>query len=158
MLYLIGLELIKKSKRVYLESYTSIYCQDDRNDLETFYGCEIIPADREFVELNSDEILLNADNEDVAFLVVGDPLGATTHADLILRAKEKRIPYRLVHNASIINACGCCGLQLYNFGEVVSIPLWTETWRPTSFVDKINSNLKRGLHTLCLLGEILIID
>lgn len=71
-----GLELIKKSKRVYLESYTSIYCQDDRNDLETFYGCEIIPADREFVELNSDEILLNADNEDVAFLVVGDPLGS----------------------------------------------------------------------------------
>lgn len=76
---------------------------------------------------------------------------ATTHSDLILRAKERSIDYRLIHNASIINACGACGLQLYNFGEVVSIPLWLDGWRPTSFIDKINSNHSRGLHTLCLL-------
>lgn len=69
-----------------------------------------------------------------------------------MRAKEKNIDYKLIHNASIINACGCCGLQLYNFGEVVSIPLWTETWKPTSFLTKIHNNLKAGLHTLCLLG------
>jgi diphthine synthase len=39
-----------------------------------FYGKEVIPAYRETVELESDEILLNADKEDVAFLVAGDPL------------------------------------------------------------------------------------
>merc|ERR1712098_555940 len=55
------------------------------------------------------------------------------------------------HNASIMNAVGCCGLQLYNFGETVSIPFWTDSWKPSSFLDKIHSNLKSGLHTLCLL-------
>ncbi|KAH9389017.1 diphthine synthase [Tyrophagus putrescentiae] len=145
-----GLEIVKRSKRVYLEIYTSIL-GDDHKELEGFYGRSVIPADREFVEINADEILSGADVDDIAFLVVGDPLGATTHTDLILRAKERKIDYRLVHNASIINACGACGLQLYNFGEVVSIPLWTDSWKPTSYVEKICQNLKANLHTLCLL-------
>ena len=42
---------------------------------EAYYGRSIAIADREMVESNSDEILRNADNEDVAFLVVGDPFG-----------------------------------------------------------------------------------
>ena len=50
-----------------------------------------------------------------------------------------------------MNAVACTGLQLYSFGETVSIPFWTDDWRPSSFVDKINRNLKYGLHTLCLL-------
>lgn len=50
-----------------------------------------------------------------------------------------------------MTAIGCCGLQLYLFGETVSIPLWTSTTRPFSFYDKIASNRQRGLHTLCLL-------
>ena len=78
---------------------------------------------------------------------------ATTHTDLIIRAAELGIQYRVIHNASIMNAIGCCGLQLYHFGETVSIPFWTESWKPDSFVDKIESNLQHGLHTLCLLGE-----
>ena len=80
-------------------------------------------------------------------------LSATTHTDLILRAVECSIPYKVIHNASILNAIGCCGLQLYHFGETVSIPFWTETWKPDSFLDKIEGNLERGLHTLCLLGR-----
>ena len=59
----------------------------------------------------------------------------------------------VIHNASIMNAIGCCGLQLYHFGETVSIPFWTDSWKPDSFADKIESNLRCGLHTLCLLGE-----
>jgi diphthine synthase len=50
-----------------------------------------------------------------------------------------------------MNAIACTGLQLYSFGETVSIPFWEENWQPTSFFDKILSNLKNGLHTLCLL-------
>lgn len=50
-----------------------------------------------------------------------------------------------------MNAAACCGLQLYSFGETISIPYWTETWKPDSFYDKISYNRKRGLHTLCLL-------
>ncbi len=43
---------------------------------------------------------------------------ATTHTDLQLRAVEKGIPVRVVHNASVMNAIGACGLQLYRYGEV----------------------------------------
>ncbi|VDK53516.1 unnamed protein product [Gongylonema pulchrum] len=42
-------------------------------------------------------------------------------------------------------------ISLYKFGEVVSIVLWEENWRPDSYYDKIAENRRRGLHTLCLL-------
>lgn len=56
-----------------------------------------------------------------------------------------------------MNAVGCCGLQLYSFGETVSIPYWTESWQPDSFFEKIISNYKNKLHTLCLLGKCLYV-
>lgn len=145
-----GLEIVKKADYVFLEAYTSILCVG-KEALEEFYGCKIELADRETVEQNSDLLLEHAKDKDVAFLVVGDPFGATTHTDLVLRACQMNIPYQVIHNASIMNAVGCCGLQLYNFGETVSIVLWTDNWKPDSFYDKIASNRKQGLHTLCLL-------
>lgn len=54
----------------------------------------MIVADRELVESATDEILPRGEDEDVAFLVVGDPFGATTHTDLVLRAKEKGLQVR----------------------------------------------------------------
>ncbi|CDQ64997.1 unnamed protein product [Oncorhynchus mykiss] len=84
-------------------------------------------------------------------LDVSFPYSATTHSDLVLRAVNAGIQYRVIHNASIMNAVGCCGLQLYNFGETVSIVFWTDTWRPESFYDKIKKNRDLGMHTLCLL-------
>lgn len=58
---------------------------------------------------------------------------------------------KVIHNSSILTAVGCCGLQLYRFGETVSIPYWSKDWRPNSFYEKILSNRQRDLHTLCLL-------
>lgn len=145
-----GLEIIKKCSRVYLEAYTSVLTAG-KEALEEFYGRELIIADRDCVEQDADSILAEAAEKDVALLVVGDPFGATTHTDLILRAQQKGIAYQIVHNASIMNAVGCCGLQLYCYGETVSIPYWTDTWQPDSFYHKIKSNRTRGLHTLCLL-------
>ncbi|EJT45621.1 diphthine synthase [Trichosporon asahii var. asahii CBS 2479] len=84
MLYVIGLGLsdekditvkgLEKSERVYLEAYTSILMVE-KEKLEEFYGRPVITATRETVELESDDILKDADKVDVAFLVVGDPLG-----------------------------------------------------------------------------------
>jgi diphthine synthase len=42
---------------------------------EAYYDKSLILADRDMVETESDEILRNAGTEDVALLVVGDPLG-----------------------------------------------------------------------------------
>ncbi|KAI5101148.1 diphthine methyl ester synthase [Silurus meridionalis] len=145
-----GLEVIKQCSRVYLEAYTSILTVG-KDALEKYYGRELILADRDMVEQEADEILKGADVSDVAFLVVGDPFGATTHSDLVLRAVNAGIKYRVIHNASILNAVGCCGLQLYNFGETVSIVFWTDSWKPESFYDKIKKNRDMGMHTLCLL-------
>jgi diphthine methyl ester synthase len=111
----------------------------------------VIIADRELVESSSDTILENAQNEDVAFLVVGDPFGATTHTDLVLRARELNIPVQSIPNASIMNAIGATGLQLYNFGQTISMPFFTDNWKPDSWYDRIKENAQIGLHTLVLL-------
>mmetsp|Transcript_21396 Transcript_21396/g.36485 ORF Transcript_21396/g.36485 Transcript_21396/m.36485 type:complete len:299 (+) Transcript_21396:2-898(+) len=145
-----GLNAIKKCSRVYLEAYTSILLCDKQR-LEELYGKPVVVADREMVESEADTILAGADTGDVAFLVVGDPFGATTHTDLQLRARERGIQVSVVHNASVMNAVGACGLQLYRFGESISIVFFTDTWRPDSFYDRIVHNRKAGLHTLCLL-------
>ncbi|GFH07123.1 TP_methylase domain-containing protein [Haematococcus lacustris] len=145
-----GLEVVKACSRVYLESYTSILlCNKDK--LEALYGKEVVVADREMVEMSAETILEGAEQQDVAFLVVGDPFGATTHTDLLLRARELGIPVRVVHNASVMNAVGAAGLQLYRFGEAVSIVFFSPTWQPDSFYDRIRDNRRAGLHTLCLL-------
>lgn len=79
---------------------------------------------------------------------------ATTHTDLVVRAKKLGVEVKVVHNASVMNAVGVCGLQLYRYGETVSLPFFTDTWRPDSFYEKIERNRTLGLHTLCLLGNI----
>ena len=58
---------------------------------------------------------------------------------------------RVVHNASIMNACGQCGLSLYRMGETISLVFFEKDWKPDSFYDKVKSNMAAGLHTLCLL-------
>ncbi|KAJ1643378.1 diphthine synthase [Coemansia asiatica] len=145
-----GLEAVKGSERVYLEAYTSILMVP-KERLEAFYGKEIIIAHRETVESNSDDILRDADKIDVSLLVVGDPYGATTHTDLVIRAHELGIKVKTIHNASIMNAVGSTGLQLYSFGQTISMVFFTDSWRPDSFYDRIKENAKIGLHTLCLL-------
>jgi len=87
----------------------------------------------------------------VAFLVVGDPFCATTHTDLYLRCVKEGVKVDVIHNASIVSAMGVCGLMVYRFGEIVSIPFFTETWKPTSFYQKIADNAGLKLHTLVLL-------
>ena len=76
---------------------------------------------------------------------------ATTHADLLLRCTKKGIKYRVIHNVSILNAIGSIGINLYHFGQTVSIPFFNANWRPQSWFKKINQNFSIGLHTLCLL-------
>ncbi|SBT34036.1 diphthine synthase, putative [Plasmodium ovale wallikeri] len=145
-----GRELIEESDVVYLESYTSVLFVS-KEILENFYKKKIYEVDRNFAEENCEQILNEACNKKVSFLVVGDPLCATTHHDIILRAKKKNIDIQIIHNASIMSAIGESGMQLYNFGQTVSIPYFEANYKPTSFYDKIKVNLDNNFHTLCLL-------
>ncbi|CAM9258969.1 unnamed protein product, partial [Choristocarpus tenellus] len=73
-----GLEAVQRSKKVVLEHYTSVLGVD-KAKLEAFYGKEVTLADRDVVESQAEDIYASAKDEDVSFLVVGDPLCATTH-------------------------------------------------------------------------------
>lgn len=162
MLYLIGLGLadpeditlkglnaIKQCSKIYLENYTSkLDCAQE--DLEKLYGKQITLADREFVE-SAEQILTEAQKENVALLIIGDPLCATTHWDILQRAKELKIPTQVIHNASIINAIGTTGLQVYKFGKTTSIPFPRENFEPESYYNIIKENRTIGAHTLVLL-------
>ena len=127
---------------MYIEAYTSILTVG-RDRLEELFGKQIEEAPREFVEGEIEAVLEQARTDEIALLVVGDPFGATTHCDLLARAKEMGVPTQVVHNASIMNAVGCCGLQLYRFGETISMCFFSSTWRPDSFYDKVAPNAHR---------------
>jgi diphthine synthase len=96
-------------------------------------------------------ILKNAAKYNVALLVPGDPMNATTHVDLCVRANEMGIKTSIIHAASITSAApGVTGLQSYKFGRTVTIPIPQNT-PPLSPYDRILENYRRGLHTLILL-------
>lgn len=144
-----GLEAVKKCSKIYLESYTSLL-QCPVEELEELYGKKIILADRDLVEKKAeDTILKDAEEGDSAFLVVGDIFGATTHTDLKLRAFEKGIEVHVIHNASVLNAVGITGLELYKFGKITSIPFENENVKAPYEV--LLKNMESGLHTLFLL-------
>jgi len=145
-----GLECVKQCSHLYLEYYTSLL-GIDTNKLEEFYGVPIIVADRNMVETEAEKIYENARDNNIGFLVVGDPLCATTHIDIILRARKLGIKVEVVHNASVMGAAASCGLQLYQYGYTISIPLFEGDWKPDSFYNRIQYNMNGGMHTLCLL-------
>ncbi len=138
-----GLELIKTSDFIYLENYTS-KLQCSIQDLEKLYNKKIQLAEREFVE--DGKILINqAMATNVSLLIIGDVFSATTHIALYMQAKEAGIKVKVVNNASILNAVGITGLELYKFGKTTSIP-FHESKTPFDVIKK-----NYPLHTLCLL-------
>lgn len=144
-----GLEAIRNCNQVYLENYTSlINCSV--SDLEKYYGKKITVVDRKFVE-QTDDIINSAKTKNIALLIIGDPFGATTHIDLMLRCKKEKVEFKIINNASILTAVGITGLQIYKFGKTTSIPYPDENFRPETSYEVINQNKILGLHTLVLL-------
>jgi diphthine synthase len=147
-----GLARIREADHILLETYTSRLMGSSRAELEAFYGREIIPLSREDVEVTPDRFLEWAGSGDVVFLIAGDVMVSTTHADLRCRAHDRGIPTTLIHGASIATAvCGCTGLQNYRFGKSCSVPFPTKNWAPTTPGEVIRENLCRDLHTLVYL-------
>ena len=145
-----GLEMIRESDAVFIEGYTSLL-QCTHEELEKTLGRTITILDRTAVESQIESIIERAKEEKISILVIGDPFGATTHTDLYLRARHSGVDVLVIHNASIMNAVGEVGLELYRFGKTVSVPYWLKSFEPTSFIEGMAENQARGLHTLCLL-------
>lgn len=144
-----GLEAVKKCDKVFLESYTS-KLGVPVSKLEEFYGKKIVLANRDLVEKRADkEIVTVAKDSAIAFLVIGDVFGATTHTDIMLRAKKENVEVVIINNASVLNAIGIVGLELYKFGKTTSIPYHNENVETP--YNMLKENKKTGLHTLLLL-------
>ncbi|MFH0890186.1 MAG: diphthine synthase [Candidatus Aenigmatarchaeota archaeon] len=146
-----GLEEIRRSDKAYVEFYTNIW-HGDVAKLEKTVGKKIIALKRRDIEDNN-RIISDAKAKNVCLLVPGDPLAATTHAELLLRAKNEGIETKIIHSSSIFSSVGECGLQLYKFGRTATIPLPEKTGgvAPESVYDIVKGNLKLGAHTLLLL-------
>lgn len=138
-----GLLMTKKCKRVYIDNYTVDFPYSMKQ-LEEVVGKKIIPADREKIENLS--LIDESDKMDVALLVYGSPLTATTHITLIQEAKKSNVKYKIIYNASILDAVAETGLQLYKFGKITSMP----EFKADSFIDIIKDNQKINAHSLIL--------
>ncbi len=146
-----GLEEARAADVVFAEFYTSALRGASLPALEAFLGKPITRLTREQVEAGT-TVLDAARERRVAFLVAGDPMVATTHVDLRLRAAAAGIPTRVVHGVSILGAAaGALGLQAYKFGRTTTVPWPAPGFTPTSPLDPILENRRAGLHTLVLL-------
>jgi diphthine synthase len=137
---------------LFAELYTSVMPSLDLRNLSRIVGREVRVLSRHGVEENAELILSKATTGKTGFLVPGDPMVATTHVDLRLRAHKAGIKTRIVHAGSVISAiAGVTGLQSYKFGRTVTVPASWHGRLPESVYLGIKNNLASGLHSPVLL-------
>jgi diphthine synthase len=148
-----GLEEIREADAVFAELYTSLMPGLSIQKLEELVGKRVsVVSRRALEEEGGQRILREAEVGKTALLVPGDPLIATTHMDLRIRAERRGIKTRIVHGASIVSAViGLSGLQNYKYGRSVTIPFPEKGFTSETPYRVIMENRKTGLHTLCFL-------
>src|SRR5213594_3227018 len=146
-----GLDEARSADLVFAELYTSALPGVSLEAVEKLIDRKIRRLTRQEVE-DGQVLLAAAAKGLVAFLVPGDPMTATNHVDLRLRAAASKIRTRIVHGVSILTAAaGALGLQAYKFGRTTTIPFPATGFGPTSPLEAILENRRAGLHTLVLL-------
>jgi len=136
--------VIHSADQIYVERYTSPM------DAQFFQDLAVEEVDREFVE-DGLALLEMASNKTVVLLCYGDPMVATTHAELRVRAENRGIRTKVLHNASILSSLpGGTGLHSYKFGRSVTATIGTDP-AALSLYYSLHSNLVNGLHTPILL-------
>jgi diphthine synthase len=150
---LLGIEEARRADSVFVELYTSLMPELDLGQLEKLIGKQAHVVSRHDLEEDSGKrILQSAQKQRTALLVPGDPLMATTHVDLRIRAEKRGIKTKIVHGASIVSAViGLSGLQNYKFGRSVTVPFGNVSTADATPYSVIAENQKAGLHTLCFL-------
>jgi diphthine synthase len=159
MLYLIGVGLnengisiegkdaVKKCKKIYLEGYTVDFPYKIEK-LESALGKRVEKLVRGDVESN--RLVKEGKKEDIALLVYGSPLFATTHMTLLLDCKNEKVKTKIIYSASVFDAVSETGLQLYKFGKISSMPRWQKNFEPDSFLEFAEQNNSIKAHSLIL--------
>lgn len=137
---------------VYYESYTSFMSKEKLDFIRSKIKKDIKELYRSDLEEGISSIVAMAKRADIAILVGGDPLIATTHKTIMIEAKKNGVATKIIHSASIVPAAiGESGLDFYRFGQVCTIPKWSEKYKPVSFYEIIERNVSNNLHTIVLL-------
>jgi len=146
-----GMEAAMACDQVFVETYTSKMAGGSMGRLGEMLDKKLVFLGRDEVE-KGEAVLDAAKNHFVCLLVPGDPMSATTHVDLRLRARELQIETEVIGGVSALTSVpAMLGLQTYKFGRTVTIPFQQPNFKPTSFYEMALENFKAGLHTLCLL-------
>ena len=146
-----GLEEIHNCDKVFAEFYTSNLVGTNMKKIEKKIGKSVEIFTRAETE-RGEKIINSAQHKNIVFLTAGDPMTATTHIDLRLRAMKLGIKTKIIHASSIITAVpGLLGLQNYKFGRTTTLVFPEKDYFPTSPYSVIKENKNMGLHTLILL-------
>lgn len=146
-----ALDFLKECDVAYSEIYTSKLSDYRIEEVEGLIGKRIRILERKDVE-EKNILLKEAESKKVAFLVVGDPMVATTHVSLRIEAEKKGIKTRVINGISVLTAVpSILGLQHYKFGRTTTLAYPEDRYFPLSPYYVIKENMERGLHTLVLL-------
>lgn len=142
---------ICSSSKVYIDSYTSLTTKSSMDSFSRQIGSAPEPLQRSMLEEGSKALATVALKSDVAVLVPGDPLMATTHKTLLEEAAAAGAKWKILHSSSIASAAlGESMLDFYRFGRIATIARWSDHYKPVSFYEALKSNYDAGLHTLFL--------
>ena len=142
---------LNKMDRIFIETYTSPIKIDDKMIMDELGVREIIHLKREDLEDGYKKIINMAMNEDIAILVPGDPLIATTHVTLLIEARKAGVNVKVIHSSSALcTAIGESGLHTYKFGPS-STTVRKDVASSRRAYDILKDNLSKGLHTLFFL-------
>jgi diphthine synthase len=145
-----GIKAIEAADTSYLEYYTSPYAPRLLSELEGAAHRTLTVVDRSFVE-DGKAILEEASARNVVLAVQGDPMIATTHSDLLVRAVGRGIQTEIIHAATIPTAAASAsGLHYYKFGATVTFTRSSQTYHEQVY-KRVHTNLLERCHTLLLL-------
>ncbi len=149
-----GLNVIRRVDHVFLESYTSAVPADTVQFVERLCGKRVHVVTREDIEIRNCERIVQLLNQghDVALLVPGDPIIATTHNALRVMIRSLGHDVHVIYGVSIYSAViSLLGLSPYRVGPIATITYPRMDVYSSRPYEVVEDNLSRGLHTVLLL-------
>lgn len=143
--------LIKKMNKIYMEKYTSPL-RINLKKLENLLEIDnIIVVERKYIEEENYRLIREVVEKDIALLVPGDPLIATTYTSLILDCVRIGAKVKIIHSSSALcSAIGESGLHTYKFGPFCTLMREGKASSSRCY-EILRENMRRGIHTLFFL-------
>lgn len=145
-----AIEFARRCDHLYADVYTSPWPEGLLAQVAKLIGREPAPASRTLLE-DGRKILEESSKADTAVMCIGDPLVATTHMTLRLRALELGLPVKVFYAAGILTAVfGETGLHPYKLGRVITLVRSTPSALGSVYA-AVKETLSLGLHVLLLM-------